>query len=184
MELITIFENDSSNRLLAVRYDGNECDEFDRLFEEWNDVEYLYNFLELNKEDLNDAFLRDISIEEAAAELLSEADLMEEQLYHRFENGELNNLFVPLRNGDYIFELQESKGKVKTRLISRPKIRIYAIRIATNVFIITGGAIKLTQTMQDRAHTQLELKKLKQVKTWLKENGIEFPEDLNDLQYE
>jgi hypothetical protein len=51
-------------------------------------------------------------------------------------------------------------------------LRIYAIRFEKNVFVITGGAIKLTPTMQERAHTQQELTKLNLCRQFLMENGV------------
>ena len=51
-------------------------------------------------------------------------------------------------------------------------LRIYALRIDKNCFVITGGAIKFTHLMQDRKHTQLELNKIEMCRNYLKENGI------------
>ena len=49
---------------------------------------------------------------------------------------------------------------------------------------MTGGAIKLTRTMQEREHTLLELQKMEQVRKFLLENGIidedSFIEFIND----
>ena len=55
-------------------------------------------------------------------------------------------------------------------------LRIYAIRIEPNVYIVTGGAIKLTATMQEREHTQKELDKLNTCRDFLKQNGV-FDQD-------
>jgi hypothetical protein len=46
------------------------------------------------------------------------------------------------------------------------------------VIIVTGGAIKLTKDMRGE-HLQYELKKLEKTKLFLRNNGINFPEDLN-----
>ena len=46
------------------------------------------------------------------------------------------------------------------------------IRLEKNVFVITGGAIKLTRTMQERSHTQAELDKLNQCRQYLASNGV------------
>jgi hypothetical protein len=51
-------------------------------------------------------------------------------------------------------------------------LRIYAIKIESNCFLITGGAIKLTHTMQEHPDTLLELKKLNKVKNFLINEGI------------
>ena len=50
------------------------------------------------------------------------------------------------------------------------------VRLKPSVYVTTGGAIKLTRTMQDREHTMKELKKLNNCKTFLKENGV-FDQD-------
>lgn len=42
-----------------------------------------------------------------------------------------------------------------------------------NSFVITGGAIKLTDQMKDRKHTQEEFYKLNMVRDYLQENGKE-----------
>lgn len=61
-------------------------------------------------------------------------------------------------------------------------MRLYAIKIDEDTFVITGGAIKLPlqHLMQDRAHTQLELSKLNKAKRYLEENGVND----NDSFYE
>jgi len=51
-------------------------------------------------------------------------------------------------------------------------LRIYALRIDRNTYIITGGAIKLTQKMQERDHTDIELKKIEKCRNYLLELGI------------
>ncbi|WP_430613208.1 hypothetical protein [Flavobacterium sp. JP2137] len=55
---------------------------------------------------------------------------------------------------------------------------MYAIKIDEDVFVITGGAIKLPlqHLMEDRVHTKEELRKLECAKEYLKDNGI-FDED-------
>ena len=55
-------------------------------------------------------------------------------------------------------------------------LRIYAIRREPNVYVVTGGAIKLSRTMQEREHTALELDKLNRCKAFLKANGV-FDQD-------
>jgi len=46
------------------------------------------------------------------------------------------------------------------------------IKLNSGIFIITGGAIKLTATMQERTHTAIELIKIEQVRRFLIDNGI------------
>jgi hypothetical protein len=77
----------------------------------------------------------------------------------------LSTLFEPLRDGTLSIEDFE-KNKAKNHWV-----RIYAIRIDQNLFVITGGAIKLTRTMNDRDHLLKELDKLELVKGFLERRG-------------
>ena len=75
-----------------------------------------------------------------------------------------------------------SKEKAKgNRVSGHPSwLRIYAIKLDDNVFLITGGAIKLTHLMEEREHTLEELKKMEQVRRYLIDNGVFDSEGLND----
>lgn len=55
---------------------------------------------------------------------------------------------------------------------------MYAIKIDEDIFVITGGAIKLPlqHMMQDREHTNVELQKIKRAQDYLKAQNI-FDED-------
>ena len=78
----------------------------------------------------------------------------------------LDELFEPLHNSQIqIITLNKSKAK-------ETWLRIYALRVDTNAYIITGGAIKLTQKMNDRKHTNRELLKIENCRTFLLEQGI------------
>lgn len=50
-------------------------------------------------------------------------------------------------------------------------VRIYAIKLEPGCYIITGGAIKLTRTMQEREHTLIELNKMEAVRNYLLDGG-------------
>lgn len=76
--------------------------------------------------------------------------------------------------------LQQSKAAPILKKRS-PALRIYALRMSANTFIITGGAIKMTRTMWEMEHLQKELRKLNMAVTWLKENGLHSSESLNDF---
>ena len=75
-------------------------------------------------------------------------------------------------------------GKEKARLSNTPRhaswLRIYAIRLEPGIYIITGGAIKLTRTMQEREHTLVELARMEKVRRYLIDNGISDMDSFND----
>jgi len=59
---------------------------------------------------------------------------------------------------------------------------MYAIRIASNLYVITGGAIKLTHRMEEREHTRKELVKLEKVKVYLQDQGWIHESDFQFLE--
>lgn len=172
MEIVTIF----AEHLYAFRYDVEELDEFERLFDCWNDVQFLENFFEENRMDLESDFWRIFSVEQAVRYTREEARQFETymmELAEHCEQGEmpdLDCLFKPLDNlSSGVVELSKSKAYGT----QEPSwLRMYAIKLDKNVYIITGGAIKLTHRMNERDHLKEELTKLDQCKSWLKEQGI------------
>lgn len=189
MELVPIFVGTNpelEGGLYAVRYEPGRPDEFERLFDCWNDTEYLEAFCQEHLEDLPGGFFREISVEEAVMDIWEEAADLKEMLLELTEAGfagdgeNLQNIFKPLNNNEYVLvPLQKSKASLKTRHRPAPRLRVYAIRLAPNLYIITGGAIKLTATMSSRQHLMAELAKIARVRQWLIENGIACSDDLN-----
>lgn len=85
----------------------------------------------------------------------------------------LDQIFRPLENQRMTEMLL---GKEKARLRNTPAhaswLRIYAIKLEPGIYIITGGAIKLTRTMQEREHTLVELAKMERVRRYMLDNNI------------
>lgn len=64
---------------------------------------------------------------------------------------------------------EKVKGRYRTHV---SWLRLYAIRLESGRYIITGGAIKLTATMREREHTLTELTRLNKVRDYLISLGI------------
>lgn len=174
MEIVRIFEDEDC--LLAAFYDGETDDEFTRLFEAWTDIGELESFFEDNSEDLKRAYWDNISIDEAVLAVRKEAlelrrrffELKDSPSKERVES--FIELFKPL---DRQFKPNESFERKKVYgKDNKGFIRIYALRIGSEMYLISGGAIKLTDNMQEREHTQKELEKLERCKQYLREEGI------------
>jgi hypothetical protein len=186
MKLVPIFvAEDFEDGLWAVQLDSRTQSEFDRFFNLLNDAEWLYNFFDENRSALHRGFFGNISIQDAVTRTLEEAGEMEDMLYEfsalGFGAGNINphHLFKPLNNFEHaIASHQKSKARIR-----KGWLRLYAIRLAKNCYLVTGGAIKLAQDM-NKAHLQDELKKLEQVKQLLRGHGIDFPKDINSYRDE
>lgn len=190
MRLLPIFVGTSSEDggLWAIQFNEGP-DEFERLFDLWQDVEYLDGFFHEHIHDLPIEPWTDSEefIEQSVLTLMEEADKLEDALTRLVKGGfagtgqNLQQLFKPLDNRIYELKpLQKSKASIRTRTRPEPRLRIYAIRLAPNLYIVTGGAIKLTHTMNERPHLVEELRKIERVREWLKSMGIFESEDLNE----
>ncbi len=166
MKIVCIF----AENLYAIKYNGESIDEYRRLLNQWNDMEYLFDFIQINNIEESSDFIDEI-IEDA-----NELDIFLNQLNNNKQS--LNQYFENLRVSEPII-LSLQKGKRNKR--GRSKLRLYAIKIDAEVFLITGGAIKITQTMQEHPDTTNELKKLQKVRDFLIENKITFDDAFYDF---
>jgi hypothetical protein len=186
MNLVPIFvAKNSDDGLWSIQLESESQSEFERFFDHVNDAQWLYDFFDQNKIDLHGGFFGSLSLGSAVTRTLEEAEEMENLLYDFSEQGfegtegSLQHLFKPLNNFEYAISLhQKSKARIR-----KGWLRLYAIRLAENCYLVTGGAIKLTADMK-RGHLEHELKKLEQAKQFLRTNGIDYPEDLNSYKDE
>ena len=166
MKIVPIF----ANQLFAFHYDGEVDNEYDRLMELWDDVEYIYDFLKKNKADIP----HPRTIEQLAGFIMDDAMEIDDLLIDITERTDkpLAHFFMPLHN-------LESSVKILSLQKGRQHcLRMYAIKIDDDTFVITGGAIKLPlqHLMKDRPHTKIELQKLEKAKSYFKEKDV-FDED-------
>lgn len=135
--------------------------EYDRLMDLWTDVSYLRSYAKNNNITDIDRFVNG---------RLQDAENIQDLLDELTEsNKPLEQYFRPLYNyeiGARTRSLQ--KGKVS----NRDGLRLYAIKIDDDCFVITGGAIKMSLAMQEHPDTNNELTKIKRAQDYLKDNGV------------
>jgi len=155
MKIVSIF----ADQLFSFRYPGEADNEYDRLMELWTDISYLKDFAQKNNIADVEAF---------AKEILHGAEQIQDFLENINQNQERYDFyFESLQLSEDNKPLAFQKGKIKWN-----KLRYYAIKLDANCFVITGGAIKMSQTMQEHPATNYELAKLKAAKAFLNENGV------------
>lgn len=160
------------NHLWAVRDEKKEADELALLFRQWSNANYLLDFFLANLDDLQ-GFFHVKKISEAIMDTMEDARSLERLILEFPYTEQLDGLFHPLSLSDNrLHELTREKARNWNRARHPSWLRIYAIRVDPNVYIITGGAIKLTATMQERAHTQMELNKLNACRDFLQQHGV------------
>lgn len=160
MKIVPIF----AEKLFSFHYENEHLDEYGRLFEIWNDPEYLLNFAEKNEDSIRQL---GYSIDSFVEHVSEDAEILEELLLiHKNNESNIDACFQPLHN-------QEYKPKILSFQKKRCRfLRLYAIRIDYNCYVITGGGIKITRTMQEHPETNAELQKLEQCKNYLQSQDV------------
>lgn len=159
-------------RLWSVQYEGDDFNALQMLFDQWEDPMWLRDFFLKNIDDLS-SYFKITDVNKAIFDTLEDREKLQCLILDISPDADLDKLFRPLDNN----RTQEMLlGKEKARLKNTPRhaswLRIYAIKLEPGIYIVTGGAIKLTATMQEREHTLKELEKMEKVRTHLLEQNI------------
>lgn len=158
--------------LWAVHYDNEQFNTLAMVFEQWNDMGFLQKFFTENFEDLQ-SYFKITNVNQAIFDTIDDSEELECLIMDISPDANLDELFRPLENSR---ASEMMLGKEKTRLRNRPRhaswLRLYAIKLSAGMYIITGGSIKLTRTMQERAHTLAELQKMEKVRQYLIDNNV------------
>ncbi len=167
-------------RLWAVRYDGAKDNALATILDQWNDVAWLRAFFKEHISDLA-SYFKITDVNEAIYDTLDDAERLQCLIMDISPDADLDKIFrhlEPSRISEMLL------GKEKARLDIRRKhaswLRIYAIKLSQGIYIITGGAIKLTATMQERQHTLEELSKMERVRNFLISENIADDESFED----
>jgi len=163
--------------LYAIQLKGNTTNEFESFLESWQDLEFINAFFESNKGYFYQSYWLGKDVESFRESLIDQLLDFEDELLNLLEDierGEVINLdsfFIPLENDEYHrFSYQTSKAKNNETPYC---LRIYAIRLNENHYVVTGGAVKITPMMQgELGHplTQKELQKLKLTAEYLNDH--------------
>lgn len=169
------------DQLYSVQYEEDKTDIFHKIFNLWTDIEYLEVFFEKHKNKLKQARYGFATVEEAVDKTVEEADSFQEKIWKATKTeGDLSRLvFRSLHQHDY------SKQHIEQKAYGTEKeswLRIYAICLSHDVYVISGGGIKLTKSMQEMPLLEKELRRLNQVSDYLKEMGILEDGDIGYLE--
>lgn len=168
--------------IYSVRYAEYADNEFDRLLDMWNDTSEITCFLNDNIQLVTGAFWR-TTPENMARQILDEAEELEDLFDEYRANADAN----AKPDFDNLFRYLEGKYKYETKHFpmksygpQRPSlIRLYAIKMGPNCYLITGGGIKLADTIQNSPDLKDHvLQNIDRVRDYLKANGIMDGEDL------
>lgn len=177
MKFDLITEN---GHLWAVRYEDCLDNVLDTLFGQWNDVAWLRTFFNNNLNDLS-AYFKVTDVNQAIYDTIEDSERLQCLIMDISPDVNLDEIFRPLENfRSSEMLLSKEKARLKNTSGHASWLRIYAIKLNPGIYIITGGAIKLTRTMQERGHTLVELARMEKVRNFLLENDIVDTDSFND----
>lgn len=174
------FDSIIPDSLWAVRYDGEEENTFYLVFDQWSNPVWPRDFFFQNANDLNKYF-KITNIDKAIYDTIDEADNLQCLILDLALESKLDDIFRPLepwRTTNILLGKEKLKGNQPGHT---SWLRIYAIKIGDKAYIITGGAIKLTATMQEREHTLIQLQKMEVVRNYLLSEGVVDEEGFIEL---
>lgn len=166
-----IFANET---LYAARYNEDGDNELKRLQDLWTNPIEVHKFVKRN----GGVLLSRYSIDDLSKMIFKEAEEIDNILTELKNDPtkKLNDFFVPLNDGDSeLIPLGKKKGKIKNGLTF---LRLYAIKIEDNCYLITGGAIKMTKKMGGNGEdTDRERSRLDIWRADLHKSGVKCKED-------
>lgn len=184
MEIVEIYKD----WLYSIGFDEEDLNEYHRVFREWHDLDYLVGFFSKNKAYVNTTFWRNAGLdpdnpEQSAQRVIDEADSLE--IYIRQLVANCSSGVKP--DFDEYFHFLGGKYKclwslepVKSYGTDSPSLlRLYAIKIGSNCYLIVYGGIKLADTIQNSPVLSATVfRKIDSVLKFLQANGITDSEDI------
>lgn len=189
MKIVPIFADEQIPKgLFAICLNPNEIptpNEYDKFIKWVYDNQNLRSFFKEREHLLKKNPYFPNTIKDAVKRTFAEMRLLEQHLKPSKYNSLadlcnfLNDNFKALDNqSNYGGELQPSKTRGPN---NNCWIRIYAIRVNSEMFIVTGGAIKLVLEMNEDDIVDHERRKLLRVRDYLKQEGMYDAETYKEI---
>lgn len=135
------------------------------------------------KQNIGDlaSYFKITDVNQAIYDTIEDSDRLQCLIMDISPDTKLDQIFRPLENSR-VSEMLLGREKARLRNTQRHAswLRIYAIKLDPGIYVITGGAIKLTRTMQEREHTLVELARMEKVRNFLLDNNIADMDSFKD----
>ena len=124
-------------KLWAVHFEGDDDNEFYKVFNNWADVVWLRAFFKENIDDLN-AYFKITDIKEAISDTIEDSERLRYIIMDISPETDLSKIFRPLDNNQASdVMLQKEKARLKRKYGHSSWLRLYAIKLIQGNYIIT-----------------------------------------------
>lgn len=163
----------------AVRYDGEVKDEYTRVFDYLTTTEDVKKFFYKYSSGISDYYVKNTGIpreepDEYAIRVVTEGRILDNYFQDLIDNTELSrrpdldDCFQCLEG----YEFYELKGMKGYGSYSPSMVRIYAVKIDTNCYLMVYGGIKIEHSLSKCPELNQTTTKLNKVIEYLKQNSI------------
>ena len=183
MEIVII----ERNCLYAVKYPEEEHDEYNRIFEDYGDINKVEEFFELYKWEIGQYYVTELGWSRDETEAYTQKVIEEaEALEDRFEDLIDNTIDgIPPGLGSHFVILEGFEDKpmpaMKSYGVGNPSLlRVYAIEVSHNCLIIFYSGIKIAHKISECPVLKDNvISKAHRIIAFLEEHGLTTKEVLN-----
>lgn len=174
--------------LYSIKFDEADTDAYSQAISLWRDLDYLVEFFKKNAKEVDQPFWREVGLNPdtplaSAERVASEAIVLAAHIRDLAQNtadGEIpdfEDFFQPIGGKySYVRELEPHKSY---GTFTPSLLRLYAIKLDRNVYLIVFGGIKLGSTIQNSPGLKEQVfNRIDNVIAFLKANGIFEADDI------
>ena len=181
--------------IFSAKYARTKKDFFTEVFLEWNDPEYIHDYVNKNKRFIeNNIFFHGYTLKDIETAITDEVTVFRES-FNKFIENSRNHEYPGLEDRFYVLSKDKKPPDARRKMYGHEEnsnmmvsvLRLYAIKLPSKVadeipcFLIIGGAIKFADNMEQMKQTRLILSRFDSVQNWLTLNKITTKEDI--VQY-
>lgn len=187
-----VFDEDDLSRL-GINSDDIHFDEeylgqpeFHKLRLLWLDANHLSDIYLNNIDLFKDKYWNGITLQKFVNDVVKASPNIFKRIEEDLNKGEIDYLFSEeFEHSDVVAARKyEDCIKVKAKfgsIFGKCAFRIYAVRIENGMYVITGGAIKISRDLDGAPHTKIERDKVRAVYNDLKQENVDCGLALIDL---
>lgn len=185
MEIIRIQEN----ILYSVKYDNSEFDEYNRIFEDYENPNFVLNFFESYKWQIGNFYVMELGIPQSeteayAKQVIDEVYELEDHFENLIDNSSLGlkpDLFSHFTTLEG-FE-NEDLPAMKSYGLKKPSLlRVYAIEVDRSCLIIFNSGIKIRKSLSECPILKDNvLSKARNVIDYLTDQGVTPSKHVDDI---
>lgn len=184
MDIVQIYPD----HLFSVRNEGEKSSEYEKILERLSDKDTVLGFFRENVNYLKNDFLGKYGLtpEAAAASVIDDVYELDKYIGILCENTERDNHpdlddYFKFLDGQYAYELAYIPMK-GYGIYSPTFIRIYALRIQPNVYVIVYGGLKLAKKIKDSPVLKDNvMKQITAARDFLQSIGVSDEDDLRTM---